>query len=1623
MSRTLPDLFADQVARTPDAVAVLDDRQEITYSALDHRSGLLAAALRARGNGNGSVVGVRMRRGVDLVVALLGIWKAGAAYVPLDPEHPEERSAAILANTGCECVLTSRSLPALLDEADGVVASAATMGDPAYVIHTSGSTGTPKGVVISHAGIANRVGWTVETHGLSADDRVLQKTSLSFDAAAWEVFAPLVSGGAVVLAPVGAERDPATMLAAVVRHRVTVLQVVPSVLRLLVAEPGLRDCTSLRLLFSAGEALHAELLQQLWAQLPVETWNTYGPTECSIDATAYRCDPEQTTGPVPIGRPITGAHVLVLDENGEFAPIGVPGELHLGGAGVALGYLGRTAMTAERFVPDPIGPPGSRLYRTGDRARWRSDGVLEYLGRLDDQLKISGVRIEPAEIEIAVQAHPGVRACVVLGVPDNQGSKRLVAYVVADDDEVGPSALRAFLRKRLPEYLVPTVFVLVADLPLTVSGKVDRTALRALDITGSVGGPAYARPGSAAERMVADIWSELLGVDRIGLDDDFFQLGGHSLLITRLAERLRALSGRRVEVATLFASTTVRSQARLLSEQDGAGTAPVALPRGPRVPLSFGQQRLWFLEKLRAGDPEYTVPLFLTVSAETDEATVRRALNALAVRHEVLRTRYVLEDGEPYQVIDPPAPVELRTRTGDPVTLFRDELALGFDLERGPVWRALLVRHADGGGTLLVTAHHIACDGRSMVVLSDEFTRLCAGEELPAPTLQYADHAIWQRQALTDDVFAAQSEYWRTALEGLRPLDLPVDRPRAAERDSRGAALEFAVPVDTAKALFERGREQGATPFMALLTVFHVLLARYSRGWDVAVGTPIEGRTRAEVEEVVGFFLNSLVLRAGVRPEQTFTEALAAVRATCLAAFAHSDIPFERLVEQARTDRDLSRTPLYQVIFDLHDEALSSTNSESVDDETMRALWNTAKTDLTLIVRKRADGTVQGVFEYATALFDEDTVRRMAANFVHLAQALTDSPDRPVSEVDVVTREERDLLVRDWNDTLLPTEGLPVHRVFATRAARRPDAVALVASGRTTTYGELDERANRIANLLRSRGVGVESVVGVLLDRGVDLVACLLGAWKAGAAFVPLDPSFPAERVALVLADSGAEVVLTDSRLAELAEGFAGGRLLLDHDHAEVAAAPATPPWVPDDLDRLAYVIYTSGSTGRPKGVAVPHRGLANYLRWTADAYASHGTGGAPLFSSIAFDLGMPNLWTPLMTGQPVHLLPQDLDLTKLGATLADAGPFSFVKLAPAQLELVTHQLEARAPAPLADLVVVAGDRVPATMVDRWREVTGRPDARFAAEYGPTEITVGNSVFHAGEPWAGEFLSIGRPIPNTTMYVLDEHLEPVPIGAVGEVFVGGVGVARGYAGNPALTAEKFVPDPYGRPGSRLYRTGDLGRVTGTGAVEFRGRADDQVKIRGYRVELGEVEAALLALPGVREAVVVLDDQRLVAYYVGTDVSGLRESLGETMPRHQVPDVFVPLEALPLNANGKVDHRALPAPGPRAGDAGGHDAPRTVLERAIADIWAEVLPGEVGVHGNFFELGGHSISATRVVSMIQERFGVEVGIRVLFDQPTVAGLASAVENEIRADVDRLSAADVVAETKRTEGWQA
>lgn len=1005
MSGLLPELFVAQAARTPEAPAVLDGDRSVSYAELDAASGRLAARLLAEGAGPESLVAVCLPRGVDLVVTLLAVWRAGAAYVPLDRAHPDERLRWILADTGARLLVADAATGERLASTGvtTIAPSAALSGEPApvaldpahaaYVIYTSGSTGRPKGVLVSHGAIANRVLWTVRRHQLGAGDRVLQKTTLTFDAAAWEIFAPLVSGGAVALAPDGAERDAAALLAALGRHQATVLQVVPSQLRLLVDEPGWTDCDQLRLVFSAGEALRAELCQQLWKNTGADVWNTYGPTECAIDVTAFQADRDQATGAVSIGRPIDNLRVLVLDESGELAPMGVAGELHVGGAGLARGYVGRPGLTAERFVPDPYGVPGARLYRTGDAVRWSDDGTLEYLGRLDQQVKVNGVRVEPGEVESALHAHPGLRGAVVVAAPGPDGTDRLVGYVVFRDDEIAFEQLRLFLRDKLPEPLIPSVFVALSELPLTHSGKVNRTLLPDPFPTG---GSSKEDPRTPSEHTVAEVWSALLGVEQVGVNDDFFQLGGSSLLLTRLASRLAAATGREVSVPDLFSHTTVADQARLIEEPGVAQSAPPLQPmaRDGRLPLSYQQSQMWMLDQIEPGNIEWVTPMVVRLPASLDSETIRSALGLLAERHEILRTRYASTGGVPHQIVDAePGPVPLRVVDAGPDDdwqgLAGEEFARAFDLAQGPVWRAVLVRRLGEDHTLLAAIHHIASDGWSSVVFAEDVRALCAAAELDPLPVQYADYAAWQRARLTDEALEPLLRYWRTALAGMSTLDLPADRARPQVRDSRGAVVRFAVPEDLAARLVELGREHGATPSVTFLTAFATLVAHGSGQWDVPVGAPVAGRTRPEVAGLIGPFLNMLVLRCRLSAGLSFQDALRSVASTCRGAFAHQDLPFERLVDDLAPPRDLSRTPLYQVMFNF------LTEGETMGDDNLDAfqnIWRVAKTDLTLFLYQETGGGMTGVLEYATSLFQEQTIARLAERFLKLLERLADDP-------------------------------------------------------------------------------------------------------------------------------------------------------------------------------------------------------------------------------------------------------------------------------------------------------------------------------------------------------------------------------------------------------------------------------------------------------------------------------------------------------------------------------------------------------------------------------------------------------------------------------------------------------
>jgi amino acid adenylation domain-containing protein len=1197
--------------------------------------------------------------------------------------------------------------------------------------------------------------------------------------------------------------------------------------------------------------------------------------------------------------------------------------------------------------------------------------------------------------------------------------------VVAADPAPTATELRDFLRERLPDTHVPAVLAFLDAFPQTAGGKIDRRALP--EPAAPEAASAASEPRTEAERLVAGIWRQLLKVEQVGPEDDFFALGGTSLQLTRLANRLRQASGKEIRLRGLFSATTLAAQAELIAEAVPDVPPVVPVDRGGPLPLSFGQRRLWFLDQLNPGSPEWVSPLFVRIAEDTAEHEVSRALDALTARHESLRTRYTAVDGEPVQVIDAPRPVELRTATAEREqlpALLSELFARGFDLEHGPLLRGLLVRIPGESQVLVLAFHHIAVDGWSSVVLERELRVLLDDAEavLPALPVQYADYAAWQRAQLTDQETERLLGHWRAALAGLAPLELPLDRPRPAVREPHGRLVPFTVPAPVAEALADLGRKHGATPFMTLLTAFGALLARHTGQWDVPVGTPVAGRGRREIEGVVGFFLNSLVVRCSLDGAEGFERALTRVREACRGAFAHQELPFERLVDELEPDRDLSRTPLYQVAFDLHDEQLTGSAAEAEDLEAFRQAWRITKTDLTLFMRRQPDGSLIGGLEYATALFDQETVAGLAERFVRLLAAVAADPGAPLDQVEILDAAERTRLLDGWNatDAARPDHG--VLTAVQAQAAATPQAPALVTDDGVLDYAGLDRAANRLAHRLRAEGVGPETVVGILLDRSAELLVAMLAVWKAGGAYLPLDPATPGERVGQVLADANAPVVLsTGGHRERVRAGFDGRVLLLDEETADLETWPTGPTGVAEDLDRLAYVIYTSGSTGRPKGVQVTHRGLANHVLWAADELAAKGAGGSALFSSVAFDLVVPNLWAPLVVGQTVRILPQDVELDRLGERLAAHAPFSFLKLTPGHLEIVTRGLTDEQVAGLAEVLVVAGEALPARQAAHWLALLG--PGRLINEYGPTEASVGTCVFPVDGPTPGEVVPIGRPLPNMTMRVLDAGLRPVPVGVTGELYVGGLGVARGYLGRPGLTAERFLPDPYGAPGARMYRSGDLARRLPSGDVQFLGRTDLQVKLRGYRVEPGEIEAVLAAHPAVREAVVVADTSgaavRLVAYLVPADdtvptEAELAAHCGRSLPDYMVPARFAAIDAVPLNANGKVDRRALPALTETGDAAEGRTAPRTVVEETIAEIWHELLGVELGVHDNFFHHGGNSILAIRLISEVQSAFEVVLPVRAVFEGPTVAEQALAVEELIRAEIDQMSEAELLAD---------
>ncbi|WEJ04084.1 non-ribosomal peptide synthetase [Pseudomonas sp. FJ2-5-13] len=1626
----LPELLSQQ---TSDATALVWQDGSLTFAQLHTQANRLAHYLRDKGVGPDVCVAIAAERSPQLLIGLLAIIKAGGAYVPLDPDYPAERLAYMLKDSGVQLLLTQTALLPQLPSAEGVCVIAMDSlhldswptqapglhlhGDNlAYVIYTSGSTGQPKGVGNTHGALAERLQWMQATYQLNDTDVLMQKAPISFDVSVWECFWPLITGCRLVLAGPGEHRDPHRIAQLVQEHGVTTLHFVPPLLQLFIDEPLVAECTSLRRLFSGGEALPAELRNRVLARLPaVQLHNRYGPTETAINVTHWQCaasDGERS----PIGRPLGNVICRVLDEQLNPLPAGVPGELCIGGIGLARGYLGRAGLTAERFVADPLGAAGTRLYRTGDRARWNADGVLEYLGRLDQQVKLRGFRVEPEEIEARLLALAGIAQAVVL-VRDAQ----LIGYYTADA-ELDEQTVKIALAAELPEYMVPALLMRLDAMPLSPSGKLDRRALPE---------PVWqtrehVEPHTVLQLQIAAIWREVLGLPRIGLRDDFFALGGHSLLATQIISRTRQACDVELPLRTLFEASELGDFAEQVGLIQAAGqrnqqTAIAKVDRSQPVPLSYSQQRMWFLWQMEPDSPAYNVGGMARLRGVLDVGRFEAALQALIMRHETLRTTFPSVDGVACQKVSAQTTVRMGwqdfcaldepQRQQRLQQLADVEAHTPFNLETGPLLRACLVKAGEQEHYLVLTLHHIVTEGWAMDIFARELSALYEAfiderdSPLPALPVQYLDYSVWQRQWMEAGERQRQLDYWTAQLGNEHPLlELPGDRPRPPVQSHRGELYRFDLSDELAARVRAFNAQHGLTLFMTMTATLAVLLYRYSGQTDLRIGAPVANRIRPESEGLIGAFLNTQVLRCQLTGQMQVSELFEQVRHTVIEGQSHQDLPFDHLVEALQPPRSAAYNPLFQVMCNV--QRWEFQQSRQLAGMTVEYLANDAratKFDLNLEVTD-LDHRLGCCLTYSTDLFDEPRIARMAAHWCNLLEALIAYPGQRLSELPLLSADEQ----RALQDSLGAEKGAHrldqcIHQLFSQQASQRPDAPALTFAGVTLSYAQLDERANRLAWMLRERGVGPQVRVGLALPRSLEMVIGLLAILKAGGAYVPLDPEYPLDRLHYMIEDSGIGLLLSDAALFE-----ALGELpatvacwCLEDDSPVLANYPAEALPFVSLAQHQAYLIYTSGSTGKPKGVVVSHGEIAMHCQAVIERFDMRPDDCELHFYSINFDAATERLLVPLLCGARVVLRAQGQWDAEEICALIRTHRINVLGFTPSYGSQLAQWLATQQQTLPVRMCITGGEALTGEHLQRIRAAF-TPQLFFNA-YGPTETVVMPLASLAPErleEGAGS-VPIGSIVGERVAYILDADLALVPQGASGELYIGGTGLAQGYHQRPGMTAERFVADPFAGKGGRLYRTGDLVRQRADGLVEYLGRIDHQVKIRGFRIELGEIETRLLEHEAVREAVVLALDapsgKQLVAYLVSDAEhvalrDALRAHLKAQLPDYMVPAHLIVLQSMPLTANGKLDRRALPEPDPEA-NRQAYVAPRSELEHSLAAIWCAVLNVEqVGLDDNFFELGGDSILSIQVVSRARQA-GIHFSPRDLFQHQTVQSLAA------------------------------
>lgn len=1682
----LHQLFEGQVQRTPQAVALLEDgpvgsRREITYEALEQWANQVAHLLREQGVKPGTKVAVYFNRSLEMVVALFGILKAGGTYVPLEPTYPAKRVEWILDSLNIEYILTqNRHVEMLrelttpiqhclcLDSAEGeserggaftcwtkqhvekmpvdALPTVSDANDIAYIIFTSGSTGTPKGVVVRHQPVINLIQWVNNTFQVGPTDRLLFVTSLCFDLSVYDIFGILGVGGSLHVVSDDNIREPEQLVRLLREEPITYWDSAPAALQQLVPFfPDALPESHLRLVFLSGDWIPVKLPDRVRQTFPkAQVISLGGATEATIWSNFYpieKIDPRWTS--IPYGRPIQNANYYVLDSRLNPCPIGVPGDLYIGGECLASGYVNAPTLTATKFIPDPFSQrAGAFLYRTGDRARWWADGNLEFLGRLDHQIKIRGFRVELGEIDTVLGQHPAVREATVLAhASDRLGRDRfLVAYVALEGNAAAdPTELRRHLQKHLPDYMLPSQFIFLDHLPVTANGKLDRQALPAPQATHLNQDSTYVTPRNSVEDTIAGIWTSVLELDRVGVHNNFFELGGHSLLATQVIARMKDVFQVDLPLRTLFDGPTVAQLAASATEaraqKQGLHIPPITpvAETGKEYPLSLAQERLWLVDQLVPGNIAYISTGAARIRGSLDKALLERCFNEVIRRHAILRTNFYEVQGKPVQRSHEPEKYEMlyldlqhlpiAEREAEAHRFIIAQARQPFDLARDRLTRIILVQLDKEDHLLGLATHHIIYDLMSIGIYQREMMALYAAyannEPSPLPELavQYADFSDWQQRWLRQSILDTQLPYWQKQLAGAQTvLELPTDFPRPPIPTFQGARYSFSLSSELTEGIKALSHESGVTLFMFLLAAYNIVLHRYTGQTDLIVGSPIANRQRTEIEEVIGFFVNIIILRTDMSGNPTFRELLARVREVALGAYMHQDVPFAVLVEELQTGRDLSRNPLFQVAFNfLHNYMMPVPSRLGLELELLRVHAETEQFDLSLDFWERPEG-LQGSIDYNTDLFAAATIERFVENLLVVLQTVVTNPDQKVATLPLLTEEQETKLLHLWNDTdqPLPEPQLTIPTLFEAQAQQTPEALALIFGPQRLTYAELNARVNQLTHHLQTRGITTGKPVAVCMERSLEAIVALLAIFKAGGVYVPLDPTYPAERLAYIMHDARVQLLLTQADLYDNLPHQNIPTVCVDEVEEMMAQTVADELLRPLTPSQPAYVIYTSGSTGLPKGVVISHAAIAQHCRHIQTCYQLTPQDRVLQFASLNFDASLEQILPPLISGAGVVLMDGSVWAPADFHQKVQEFALTVVDLPPAYWHLVLqewHTALELLPTHLR-MVIIGGDVVPVEGWHLWREL-GLKEVRLINAYGPTEATITTTIYDANttlEETNTLFrVPIGHPLPDRKIYILDDYNNPTPIGVAGELHIGGAGLAQGYLNHPRLTAEHFVPDPFStQPGARLYRTGDLARYLPDGTVDFLGRRDHQVKIRGFRIELGEIETLLNQHPAVQETVVVAQEDRLgqkylVAYIVPhtspmPSTSEFHTYLGEKLPAYMIPAAFMELNEIPLTRNGKLDRDVLPLPDQTRPElAGNFVAPRNAVEEVLAGICAELLLIErVGVYDNFFELGGHSLLATQLISQLRETFYIELSLINLFREPTVAGIARALQ---------------------------